>query len=83
MEVLAIASAEGRTLLTFDKDFGDLAFRQGLPAKGGVVLFRAGLPSPAESASLALATLQSDVDWASSFCVVNERRMRVRLLPRT
>jgi predicted nuclease of predicted toxin-antitoxin system len=26
-EVLGIASTEGRTLLTFDKDFGELAFR--------------------------------------------------------
>ena len=30
--VLALALAEGRVLLTFDKDFGDLAFHRGLLA---------------------------------------------------
>lgn len=81
IEVLAIASAAGRTLLTFDKDFGELAFRHGLPASCGVILFRVGALLPAESASLALATLQSGVDWAGHFCVVNERRVRIKLLP--
>lgn len=80
-EVLSIASAEGRTLLTFDKDFGDLAFRQGLPASCGVILFRTGSLTPTESAALALATLQSGVSWTGHFCVVNDRRIRVTPLP--
>ena len=62
-EVLGIASAEGRTLLTFDKDFGDLAFRHGRPASCGVILFRTGSLTPTETASLAIATLQSGVAW--------------------
>jgi predicted nuclease of predicted toxin-antitoxin system len=80
-EVLAVASAEGRTLLTFDKDFGDLAFRQGLPASCGVILFRVGSLSSTASASLALATLRSGVAWGGHFCVVNERRVRFTRLP--
>ena len=32
VDVLAIAEAENRILLTFDRDFGELAFRAGLPA---------------------------------------------------
>ncbi len=80
-EVLGIASAEGRTLLTFDKDFGDLAFRQGLPASCGVILFRTGALTPTESAGLAIATLQSGVAWAGHFCVVNDRKIRVTPLP--
>jgi predicted nuclease of predicted toxin-antitoxin system len=39
-QVLARAVAELRVLLTFDKDFGDLAFRAGLPSGCGIVLFR-------------------------------------------
>ena len=80
-EVLGIASAEGRTLLTFDKDFGDLAIRQGLPASCGVILFRTGSLTPTESADLAIATLQSGVAWAGRFCVVKDRNIRVRPLP--
>lgn len=80
-EVLGIASAEGRTLLTFDKDFGDLAFRQGLPASCGVILFRTGSLTPTESVDLAIATLQSGVAWAGQFCVVKDRKIRIRPLP--
>ncbi len=38
--VLSRAEAENRILLTFDKDFGELAFRSGLSASAGVILFR-------------------------------------------
>jgi predicted nuclease of predicted toxin-antitoxin system len=34
-------------LLTFDKDFGELAWRYGLPASCGIVLFRLPTLSPA------------------------------------
>ena len=39
-EVLSRAQAENRILLTFDKDFGELAFRSKLPASVGIILFR-------------------------------------------
>lgn len=38
--VLALAFTEGRVLVTFDKDFGDMAFREGKQATCGVVLLR-------------------------------------------
>lgn len=80
-EVLAFAAAEERTLLTFDKDFGDLAFRQGILASYGIILFRSGCQSPKESADLALATLKSGVSWAGQFCVVRDSKIRVTRLP--
>ena len=43
--VLAKARAENRILITFDKDFGELVFRHGLPATSGVILFRISAPS--------------------------------------
>ena len=50
-QVLARAMATHRILLTFDKDFGELAFHAGLPAACGIILcpyhrafFRAGGP---------------------------------------
>ena len=39
-EVLALAAREGRTLLTFDKDFGELARDSALPRTCGVILLR-------------------------------------------
>jgi predicted nuclease of predicted toxin-antitoxin system len=78
---MAAATAEDRTLLTFDKDFGELAFRVGLPASSGVIQFRTGVLSPEESAGIALATLRTAVNWTGHFCVVDERRLRVTRLP--
>lgn len=42
--MLARAVLGRRVLLTFDKDFGELAWRRGLPADCGIVLFRAVMP---------------------------------------
>ncbi|MEA5554466.1 DUF5615 family PIN-like protein [Anabaena cylindrica UHCC 0172] len=46
-QVLSRAQAENRILLTFDKDFGELAFRSQLPATTGIILFRIKAPSGA------------------------------------
>lgn len=80
-EVLARAQAELRVLLTFDKDFGDLAFHAGLPADCGVVLFRLAASSSAALAALVLAAIQSRSDWAAHFSVVETGRIRMRSLP--
>lgn len=38
--ILDLCASTQRTLPTFDKDFGELAYKAGLPAQHGVVLFR-------------------------------------------
>ena len=80
-EVLARAQAEDRIVITFDKDFGELAFRFGLPATSGVVLFRLAAPSPASIARLATAALEARTDWAGHFSVIEESRIRMTPLP--
>lgn len=50
--ILERAVAEARGLVTFDKDFGELAWRFGLPAHCGVVLFRVAMPNPTEVGTL-------------------------------
>jgi len=79
--VLARARAEQRVLLTFDKDFGELAFHGGLPASCGVVLFRIALPSPKSTAEKVAAAIASRDDWAENFSVVEDGRVRIRPLP--
>ena len=39
-EILFHAQKENRIVVTFNKDFGELAFRSKLPAQSGVILFR-------------------------------------------
>lgn len=77
----ARAQAEARLILTFDKDFGELAFRTRLPAASGIILCRLpGLP-PARVVAIVLAALNSRPDWADRFTVIIEQRIRVITLP--
>lgn len=79
-QVLAWAAREGRILLTFDKDFGELARASTLPATCGVVLFRIPMPK-ANNVGVHLAELiTSRDDWAGHFSVVETGRIRMRVL---
>lgn len=80
-QVLARAQAEERILVTFDKDFGELAFRVRLPASSGVILFRISSPSSAHIARIAVAVLESRADWVGHFSVVEDNRIRMTALP--
>ena len=80
--VLAKAVAEDRLLITFDKDFCELAFRQGLPITSGVILCRVSANSGMDAAEKVVAALNSRQDWPGHFSVIDERRVRMRRLPR-
>ncbi len=79
--VLSACVSTGRTLLTFDKDFGELAYRRGLPAECGVVLFRVVAQNPEEISDIALRAIRSQPTWAGRFSVVTRQRIRMRPLP--
>jgi predicted nuclease of predicted toxin-antitoxin system len=79
--VLAQAQTENRLLLTFDKDFGELAFRSSLPAASGVILFRIASPSAEHVARIATAVLGQRSDWAGHFSVIEDQRIRMTPLP--
>lgn len=76
-QVVARAASEHRILITFDKDFGELAFRHGLSSPAGIILFRIRAPSPADVAQLAVAALEGRTDWAGHFSVIEEKRVRM------
>ena len=79
--VLARAQSEDRLLLTFDKDFGELAFRFGLPISSGVILLRLTASSPTRLTQAVMAAITSREDWAGMFSVVEEGRVRKTALP--
>ena len=83
VEVLSRAQAEHRILTMFDRDFGELAFRCGLPAGCGVVFFRLRGASPEIDNARTIAALTSGTDWPGHFAVVQDDRIRVRPLPVT
>jgi predicted nuclease of predicted toxin-antitoxin system len=80
VEVLGAAQRDQRLVVTFDKDFGELAFRSRLPAACGVVLLRLSGSSPQEDNRRAFAVLTSREDWAGKFSVVTDERIRMRPL---
>ena len=79
--VIDRALAEGRILVTFDKDFGELVFHVGKKASAGVVLFRIPQPSSVVVARQVVATLLSRNDWEGCFSVVEPGRIRMVPLP--
>jgi predicted nuclease of predicted toxin-antitoxin system len=80
-EVLALASSEGRILLTNDRDFGELIFRQHR-SHAGIIYFRLGLAATAEAKIAWLGRiLVSHGDRLDHFLVVTPRSVRVRQTP--
>jgi predicted nuclease of predicted toxin-antitoxin system len=80
-KVLNWAETEECIVLTFDKDFGELAFHRKLPASCGIILFRIPAPSSLYVAHIAVLAIQSRTDWTGHFSVVEEKRIRMRPLP--
>jgi predicted nuclease of predicted toxin-antitoxin system len=79
--ILARAQAEKRIVLTHDKDFGELAFRIGLPAECGVILLRLSGTNPDADNQRAPDAIESRTDWDGHISVITEERIRVRSLP--
>jgi predicted nuclease of predicted toxin-antitoxin system len=80
-DVLARAQRESRIVVTFDKDFGELAFRARLPASSGIILFRISTPSAAHVTRVVTTAIESRTDWAGHFSVVEDNRIRMTPLP--
>ena len=78
--ILACAQSEQRIVLTHDKDFGELAFRLGLPANCGIVLLRLAGNGPQADNRRALEALDSRDDWVGHFAVITDDRLRMRPL---
>ncbi len=77
-EVLVLASDENTLLLTADKDFGELIFRQGY-VKRGIVLYRlAGLSSQEKAEIVSSAIAEHADKLLSAFSVITEKAVRIR-----
>lgn len=77
-KVLAIAREEKRVVLTFDKDFGELAFHARLPPPCGMILFRIPKLSSGFIARFIRTAIGSRNDWEGHFSVVETDRIRLR-----
>ena len=77
-DVPAWAAREERILLTFDKDFGELARGAALPPTCGVVLVRIPMPKADEAGERLAALISAGDDWAGCLSVVERGRVRMR-----
>jgi len=76
--ILARANASHALLVTLDKDFGELVYRQGL-VHAGVILLRLGGLLPETKANLVAEVLeQHGVEMAQAFSVVAPSSVRIR-----
>lgn len=76
-EVLAIARAQGRILITDDRDFGELVFRQ-RQGHAGVIFFRLSTTVLFTRIERLSQVLTDYADRLDQFLVVTESRVRVR-----
>jgi predicted nuclease of predicted toxin-antitoxin system len=81
-DVVALAIAEGRILITEDRDFGELVVRQRLGVNGVILLELDRLSNAAEADLVAAVVSANASKLAGSLVVIEPGRVRVRPLPR-
>ena len=75
---MARVALEGRKLLTFDKDFGELARHAVLPTGCGVIFLRVPMPRPGEVGGRIAGLVTARDDWAGHVSVVDPGRVWMR-----
>jgi predicted nuclease of predicted toxin-antitoxin system len=76
--VLAMANTHGAVLLTADKDFGELVYRQRRVTEG-VVLIRLAGQSPVQKAQIVVSAFeQHGIELPRAFSVIAPTRIRIR-----
>ncbi|HOU14845.1 MAG TPA: DUF5615 family PIN-like protein [Anaerolineae bacterium] len=76
--VLEIANQQGVVLITGDKDFGELVFRDKRYAFGVMLLRLAGLTATAKAEVVAEAISQHHDKLVDAFAVIGPRSVRIR-----
>ena len=77
-EVLQQADARTAVLLTADKDFGELVFRQGLVHSGVLLLRLAGLANATKAEIVAEVCRDRAAELIGAFSVVSPGQVRIR-----
>jgi predicted nuclease of predicted toxin-antitoxin system len=74
--LLELAEADGRVLLTLDKDFWQIAIQRSKPLeRSGVILFRVHPAVPENVTPLVLRTMETDQEWGGHASVVTVDRV--------
>ena len=77
-EILELANARSAVLLTADKDFGELVFRQGLVHSGVLLLRLAGLANATKAQIVAEVCRDRAAELIGAFSVISPGQVRIR-----
>ena len=80
-EVLRTANERSAILVTADRDFGELVFRQGAAHAGVILLRLAGLANATKAAIVAEVCRLRGPELVGSFTVVSPGQVRIRRRP--
>lgn len=76
--VIEWARQEGRIVVTFDRDYGELVFHHRLPPPAGVLYMRFEPESPIEPAAFIARLKEDGVELEGRFTMVNRDGIRQR-----
>ena len=79
-QVLELAVAEQRWLITFDRDYGELVFARRLPAPPAVILLRVESYRPAEPSDWLLRMFRDADEYLGKFVAFDGQTSRIRPL---
>lgn len=78
-EVMTIAIDEDRTILTFDRDYGELIFKHNYKPQKGVIYLRLGEYTPEQPGKIVEELIyKKEYDFANSLTVVDKNAIRQR-----
>jgi predicted nuclease of predicted toxin-antitoxin system len=80
-EVMAYARREERWIVTFDRDYGDLIFREGLLPPPAILYFRQEPYPPERPADIVLALLSEPQQLEGCMVVISQQNIRRRRFP--
>ena len=79
--VLNLANKEAALLLTSDKDFGEMVFRQGRSNQGIILVRMAGLSQKSKSDIVSSAIEKHASELTKAFTVITPKSIRIRKSP--
>lgn len=78
-EVIKIAIEENRTVITFDRDYGELIFKKGFKPIAGVIYIRWNDFQPEEPGEYLIELFKTnDIDFQNKLTVISESSIRQR-----
>ncbi len=78
-DIIQFSELESRTIITFDRDYSDLIFKQGFKPSGGVIFLRINDYAPDELAKLLSDVLKmKEIRFSNMFTVIDNHGIRQR-----